>query len=155
MPRPRICRRVRFGPRRACFLPEGVGGDMLTTYLTVDEFEAIRLKDVEGLDQEGAAGKMGVSQPTFCRTLASARRKVANALVNGNAIRIEGGSYRMMRGGAGGGMPGRGRRRGGGNPPTACMCPSCGQVQPKIRGQPCSTTRCGKCGKFMMRGDRR
>jgi predicted DNA-binding protein (UPF0251 family) len=61
--------------------------------LTVDEFEAIRLKDSEGLEQTEAAESMGISQPTFSRVIDSGRRKVADALVNGKAIRIEGGDY--------------------------------------------------------------
>lgn len=68
--------------------------DLKESVLTVDEFEAMRLKDLEGLDQEPAAGKMGVSQPTFHRILASARTKISDAIVNGKAIRIEGGVYR-------------------------------------------------------------
>jgi predicted DNA-binding protein (UPF0251 family)/DNA-directed RNA polymerase subunit RPC12/RpoP len=67
--------------------------------LAVDEFEAIRLKDLELLEQERAASTMNVSQPTFHRILQSAHRKVADALVNGRAIRIEGGDY-MVREGA-------------------------------------------------------
>ncbi len=57
--------------------------------LELDEFEAIRLSDFEGLTQEKAAEKMKVSQPTFNRILSSARRKIADALVNGKAIRIQ------------------------------------------------------------------
>jgi len=64
----------------------------------VDELEAIRLKDLDGLDQEKAAAAMNVSQPTFHRTLDSSHRKVADALVNGKAIRIEGGSYMVREG---------------------------------------------------------
>lgn len=61
--------------------------------LAVDEFEAIRLKDLEGFEQEMAAEKMGISQPTFHRVLESGRKKIADALVKGKAIRIEGGDY--------------------------------------------------------------
>ncbi len=57
--------------------------------LSVDEFEAIRLKDLEGLEQTAAADSMNISQPTFHRVIESARKKVADALVNGKAIRIE------------------------------------------------------------------
>ena len=59
--------------------------------LSVDEFEAIRLKDLEGFEQNAAADSMRISQPTFHRVIEAARRKVADALVNGKAIRIEGG----------------------------------------------------------------
>ncbi len=61
--------------------------------LSVDEFEAIRLKDLEGLEQTVAADSMRISQPTFHRVIESARRKVADALINGKAIRIEVGDY--------------------------------------------------------------
>lgn len=64
--------------------------------LTVVEVEALRLVDLEGLTQEQAAMKMGVSRRTFWNDLMSARRKVATALVNGHAIRIAGGSYSVV-----------------------------------------------------------
>jgi predicted DNA-binding protein (UPF0251 family) len=63
--------------------------------LTVEEAEAIRLKDLEGLEQEAGAEKMNISRPTFQRVLASARHKIADALLNGKAIRIEGGNFEM------------------------------------------------------------
>ena len=66
--------------------------------LVVEELEAVRLKDLEGLDQEKAATTMNVSQPTFHRILQSAHNKVADALVNGKAIRIEGGDYVVREG---------------------------------------------------------
>lgn len=64
-----------------------------TVMLSVDEFEAIRLNDLEKMDQKDAAGEMDVSQPTFSRIIESARAKVADAIVNGKEIRIEGGEY--------------------------------------------------------------
>ena len=63
--------------------------------LTVEEAEAIRLKDLEGLEQEEGAEKMNISRPTFQRVLASARQKIASALLNGKAIRIEGGNFEV------------------------------------------------------------
>jgi predicted DNA-binding protein (UPF0251 family) len=60
--------------------------------LALDEFEAIRLADLDGLYQEKAAAEMQVSRPTFSRIIESAHRKVADALVHGKALRIEGGS---------------------------------------------------------------
>lgn len=89
------------------FNPAGIGAPPGETVLTVDEFEAIRLKDLEGLMQEDGAKKMGISQPTFYRTLVSARGKIADALVNGKIIRIEGGDYRVV--GREPGSRGRGR----------------------------------------------
>jgi predicted DNA-binding protein (UPF0251 family) len=108
MPRPRIPRRVWFQPGVTYYKPAGVRMVSLEEIvITVDEFEAIRLKDYEGLDQKEAAKKMGISQPTFQRLYESARKKIADALVNGKALRIEGGPFRMMGPG-----PGRGRGRG-------------------------------------------
>ncbi len=63
--------------------------------LAVDEYEAVRLKDLEGLEQEQGAERMNISRPTFQRVLASGRRKMADALLNGKAIRIEGGNFEM------------------------------------------------------------
>jgi len=59
--------------------------------LTVDELEALRLADLEGLYQDDAAARMEVSRPTFARIVEAARRKVAEALVRGRALRIGGG----------------------------------------------------------------
>jgi len=63
--------------------------------LSVEEAEAIRLKDMEGLEQEQGAERMNISRPTFQRVLASGRQKMADALLNGKAIRIEGGNFEM------------------------------------------------------------
>ena len=63
--------------------------------MPVDEYEAVRLKDLEGLEQEECARKMNVSQPTFHRLVLSARKKIADAIINGKAIRIEGGNYKI------------------------------------------------------------
>jgi predicted DNA-binding protein (UPF0251 family) len=63
--------------------------------MTLDEFEALRLADLEGLYQEKAAARMGVSRPTFSRIVESAHRKIADALVHGKALRIEGGPVRL------------------------------------------------------------
>lgn len=63
--------------------------------LLVEEAEAIRLKDLEGLEQEDCAAKMSISRSTFSRVLDTARQKVADALLNGKAIRIEGGNFEM------------------------------------------------------------
>ena len=65
--------------------------------MTLDELEAIKLADLEQLYQEEAAARMGVSRPTFGRIVASARRKAAEALVTGKALRIEGGTISAGR----------------------------------------------------------
>jgi predicted DNA-binding protein (UPF0251 family) len=66
--------------------------------LTVAEVEALRLSDLEGLYQEEAAEKMDVSRQTFGRVLKEARRKIAESLIEGKALKIEGGAYRMLSG---------------------------------------------------------
>ena len=101
MPRPRKTRFVSGYPTFTAFIPQGVpiSGELL---LSVEELEAIRLSDFEGLDQEAAANLMEVSRQTYGRILAHARSIVSEALVTGKALRIEGGDYEFR---------GRGRRR--------------------------------------------
>jgi len=97
MVRPRLCRRVRFRPGVTYFKPAGRKMiELEESVISVDEFEAVRLRDLEGLEQEQAAKKMGISRPTFQRLLTCARKKIAEALVNGKAIKIEGGTYKMV-----------------------------------------------------------
>jgi uncharacterized protein len=94
--RPRNCRRVGSMPQSDYFKPRGIPLSMLEeVILTVDELEAIRLADLEGLYQEQAAEKMKVSRPTFGRIVESAHKKVAEALVKGKALKIEGGEFEM------------------------------------------------------------
>jgi len=97
MPRPRLIRNVYLTPGVTYFKPAGVRMvDLEEVVLTVEEFEAIRLKDVMGLDEIDAAKKMRISQPTFNRMISLARKTLADAVVNGKAIRIEGGSFRFV-----------------------------------------------------------
>jgi predicted DNA-binding protein (UPF0251 family)/predicted Fe-Mo cluster-binding NifX family protein len=96
MSRPHKCRRVAFLPDVTYFKPAGIPMRTLEEVrLSVEEAEAIRLKDLEGLEQEEGARRMNISRPTFQRVLASARQKIADALLKGKAIRIEGGSFEM------------------------------------------------------------
>ena len=96
MARPRTCRCVDFIPSVVYFKPRGIPMvDLEEVCLLVEELEAVRLKDGEGLEQEECGRLMKVSQPTFHRVLESARRKIAEALVQGKAIRIEGGDFEM------------------------------------------------------------
>ena len=96
MPRPIKWRRVDFVPEVAYFKPAGVPLNILDeVLLSVEEAEAIRLKDLEGLQQEECAERMHISRPTFHRVLESARSKLADALIGGKAIRIEGGNFEM------------------------------------------------------------
>jgi predicted DNA-binding protein (UPF0251 family) len=78
------------------FKPAGIPlGELEEVELSLEEAEALRLKELEGLEQEQGAEKMNVSRPTFQRILAAARQKVADAILNGKAIRIEGGNYEI------------------------------------------------------------
>jgi predicted DNA-binding protein (UPF0251 family) len=96
MPRPRRCRRVGGPPGTVLFKPAGVPSSRLTELvLGIDELEAIRLADLEGLYQEQAAEQMHVSRQTFGRIISVARGKVAKALVEGMSLRIEGGEIEM------------------------------------------------------------
>jgi len=96
MSRPRNFRRVGYLPQSSFFKPQGVPLSVLEHIaLTVDELEAIRLTDLEGLYQADAAEKMKVSRQTLGRILESAHKKIADALVNGKALSIEGGQYKL------------------------------------------------------------
>jgi len=87
---------VSFVPEATFFKPAGIPMRMLEEVtLSVDEAEAIRLKDLEGLEQEEGADRMGISRPTFQRILASARQKVADGFLNGKAMKIEGGNFEL------------------------------------------------------------
>lgn len=96
MPRPPKWRRVSFMPEVTFFKPAGIPlAHLEEILLSVEEAEAIRLRDLEGLEQEVCAQKMLISRPTFHRVLGSARKHLADALLNGKAIRIEGGNFEM------------------------------------------------------------
>ena len=94
MPRPRNLRKVGINPEVVYFKPRGVPlASLDESVITIDEFEAIRLKDLNLFDQEECARKMDISQPTFHRLILSARKKIADAIVNGKALRIKGGCF--------------------------------------------------------------
>jgi len=89
MPRPRLCRRIRFNPRVSYYKPQGVPMRFLEVVeLTREEAEALRLKNIKDLDQIHAAKQMNTSQSTFQRILSSAYKKITKALIEGKAIRI-------------------------------------------------------------------
>jgi uncharacterized protein len=91
-----LCRRVSYLPSVTYFKPAGIPlRELEEVCLTVEEVEAIRLKDIEDLEQEQCAARMNVSRPTFVRILDAARKKTAEALIEGKAIRIEGGNYEV------------------------------------------------------------
>ncbi len=130
MPRPRRARSVSSRPVAALFKPGGVPA-LPQILMTLDEFEALRLADLERSLQTAAAARMGVSRPTFGRILGAARRKVAAALVLGRALRIEGGEVEPV-----------GPRRG--------RCPYCAH---KCCAE--SPDHCARCGDGLVRLERR
>ncbi|QGU94571.1 DUF134 domain-containing protein [Clostridium bovifaecis] len=94
MPRPTKIRRVEFFPEDTYFVPwRKPKCDIEEVLLKVEELEAMRLKDIEELNQEECAEKMQVSRQTFQNIIDSARKKIAIALTEGKAIRISGGHY--------------------------------------------------------------
>ncbi len=97
MPRPRKYRRLLHEPHPAIYKPVGVPLRSLEcTTLLHEELEALRLADLEGRYQEDAAEQMAISRSTFQRILTEGRRKVAQALVTGAALQIEGGTFRVV-----------------------------------------------------------
>ncbi len=127
MPRPQKPRLVEFIPSVTYFKPPGIPlASLVEVRLGVDELEALRLKDLEGWEQEECAKRMNLAQSTFQRILSVAREKLTRAIVEGKAIRIEGGTYEYVA------------RR--------FLCPDCGsgwETEPP-RGEPVS--RCPECG---------
>jgi LSD1 subclass zinc finger protein len=92
MPRPKKDKIVGSPPLFSCFKPVGVRRCLLRdTKLELDEYEAIRLSDYEGLDHVRAAARMGISRSTFSRLVETARKKVARFLVDGEVLQIAGG----------------------------------------------------------------
>jgi predicted DNA-binding protein (UPF0251 family) len=88
---------VAFSPDISYFKPRGIPMfDLEEVRLTVDEREAIRLSDLMGMSHEEAGSLMGVSRATFGRIIQRARKAVADALINGKAINVEGGNYKLV-----------------------------------------------------------
>lgn len=98
MPRPKKCRMVFTLPETRYFKPRGIPmKDLTEVYLPLEGYEALRRVDLEGLNQEEAARQMGISRQTFGRVLAEARRCLSEAIVNGYALRIEGGDFALAK----------------------------------------------------------
>lgn len=118
---------MEFLPTVTYFKPVGVPlAHLEEIQLTVDEVEALRLKDLEGLDQTESAERMNLAQSTFQRILTAARAKLSRALIEGRALRIEGGNYRLVQrecAGCGHAWPNPSR-------PLAEACPACGSPMP-------------------------
>ena len=96
MARPQKDRIVTCDPAISYFKPRGVPLRLMEEVrLTIDQMEALRLADLEGLSQEEAGARMGVSRATFGRIIQRARRVVAEALIHGKAILLEGGNYQV------------------------------------------------------------
>ena len=96
MPRPYCSRRIAGRPGASIFKPIGIPfRELEEVVMALDEFEAMRLADLDGLYQEDAAERMKISRPTFSRIIESAHRKMADALVHGKALRIEGGPVQI------------------------------------------------------------
>ncbi|MFH1823328.1 MAG: DUF134 domain-containing protein [archaeon] len=142
MVRPRICRRVQWHSPWRHFTPSGDGiSEVEEVKLTHEEVEALRLRDLEKLDQSKAAKKMDISQPTFHRLLNEAHGKVAKALVNGNLLKIEG-DFKIIK---------KPERRFLG-PIGTCICPKCKKELEKIPGVRCIDIRCPNCkATYMIR----
>lgn len=94
MPRPKKCRMVGFLPSNPCFHPVLENADEII--LSIEEVETIRLSDYLDMDQDAAAESMNVSRGTFQRMINTAHQKVADALLHGKTIRIEGGNYEIL-----------------------------------------------------------
>ena len=99
MPRPKKCRIVCEYPKTLGFSPENTSYPTEAVILTVEEYEAIRLIDKEGLSQEQCGERMQVARTTVQQIYASARKKLADVLVDGLPLRIGGGNYQLCNGG--------------------------------------------------------
>ena len=134
MPRRKRHRFVHREPSVSVYKPAGIPAKELDEILlTVDEFEAVRLADYEGMNQREACKIMKISQPTFNRILASARNKIAQGIVEGQVLRIEGGRY-VLGDGSGG-----------------LQCTDCGYRLDMERDQ---RNACPTCGSSKLRWQR-
>jgi uncharacterized protein len=98
MVRPFKCRNIHFSPDYLFFKPAGIPAKKLELVtLTMDEFEAVRLADLEGLYQEEAAKQLQISRQTFGNIISSAHHKIAEALIQGKLLKIKGGHVSMPR----------------------------------------------------------
>ena len=130
MVRPQKSRLVTIDPQINYFKPRGVPMvNLEQVQLTVDELEALRLADFLGLSHEVAGKQMGVSRATFGRIVEQGRRAVADALIHGKAINVEGGNYKRVNPGA--------------NRAFSCRECDCRWDEPPRTGRP---KKCPSCG---------
>lgn len=127
MARPKKRRKIYYVPNIKLFGPlDNEPSDKECIILSFEELESLRLMDLEGLDQVECAERMMVARSTFQRIYTEAKRKVADSLVNGRILRIEGGNYII-------------------NECTA-KCEKCGEVWRAATGNLISNERCPRCG---------
>ncbi|HOE33566.1 MAG: DUF134 domain-containing protein [Syntrophaceae bacterium] len=101
MPRPKCHRHICGIPDKNYFKPRGIPSvDLQEVVLSLDEFEAIRLADHEQVYQEEAATRMNISRQTFGRIIGAAHKKIADVLINGKALKIEGGEVTLSETGS-------------------------------------------------------
>jgi len=99
MPRPKKCRKVCCLPESNRFGPlNNMSKDNCSVIMSVDEYETIRLIDLEGFTQEECSEQMHIARTTVQRIYNDARKKLAESLVNGKVLRIEGGDYKLCDG---------------------------------------------------------
>ncbi len=133
-PRPHRKRFVDTHPPISGFNPTGGRGRhraRSAIMLKLEEYEALRLCDYLGNNHESAASMMQVSRPTFTRICTSARRKIAQALVEGLPVKIGGGNVVMGS--------------------SMCVCRECGHEMAHQPGIPCNEHKCEQCGSTMKR----
>ena len=99
MSRPRKWRKICCMPQTNAFSPIGKCRFDEPVTMSVDEYEIIRLMDMEGLNQDESATRIGVARSTVQRIYNNARKKLADFLINGKTLRIEGGDYRLCEAG--------------------------------------------------------
>ena len=162
--RPKIKRTIRFFPEITYFKPAGIPlRELSEVVLALDEVEAIRLAELDDLEQIEAAKKMKISRITFMRILHSAHKKIAECLIYGKALRINGGEIMAYQSRLGkalseefksnpkrtwGKNVGRGQGMGGSE---TCICPKCKKEITHQRGLPCIQQECPEC-KVSLRG---
>jgi uncharacterized protein len=135
MVRPRKIKTVNFEPNITYFKPRAVPlAQLEEVEITIDELETLRLTNLEKFNQTIAAKKMNIHQSTFHRTLVRAREKLTDGIINGKAIKIHGGEYKIHK-----------------EYEQNCICSICGYKENHQRGIPCINIKCPECNKPLTR----